>query len=150
MTSSSSPRTTAIKLGHVITERRHLPPPGARPPRSTPASWAPPPEALFPVWGMVRRQALDPAGAAPPTAELTDTDPAAIRWAAARMRAEWAARRHTTPVADMTGTQFCDAAGLTRRPPARIRRLRARRNRPAKPRPLPTVTTAWAQSMLIT
>src|SRR6266516_6042159 len=91
-----------------------------------------------------------PAGVAPPTAELTDTDPAAIRWAAARMRAEWAARRHTTPVADMTGTRFCDAARLTRRPPARIRRLRARRNRPAKPRPLPTVTTAWAQSMLIT
>lgn len=81
------------------------------------------PEALFPVWGMVRWQALDPAGVALPTAELTDTDPVAIRWAAGRMRAEWAARRHTTPVADMTGTQFCDAAGLTRRPPARIRRL---------------------------
>lgn len=76
------------------------------------------PEALLAVWGMVRRQTLDPAGVAPPTAELTDTDPAAIRWAAGRMRAEWAARRHTTPVADMTGTQFCDAAGLTRRPPA--------------------------------
>jgi SnoaL-like polyketide cyclase len=100
--------------------------------------------------GMVRRQAPGTAGVASLTAELTDTDPAAIRWAAARMRAEWAARRHTTPVADMTGTEFCGAAGLTRRPPARIRCLRARRNRPAKPRPLPTVTTAWAQSMLIT
>ncbi len=99
---------------------------------------------------MVRWQALDTAGVAPPTAEPTDTQRPAIRWAAARMRAERTARGHTTPVPDITGTPFCDAAGLTRRPPARTRHLRARRTRPAKPHPLPTVTTAWAQSMLTT
>ena len=29
------------------------------------------------------------------------------------MLAEWAARGHTTLVVDMTGTQFCDSAGLS-------------------------------------
>ncbi len=29
------------------------------------------------------------------------------------MIAEWAARGHTTLVVDMTGTEFCDSAGLT-------------------------------------
>jgi len=29
------------------------------------------------------------------------------------MLAEWAARGHTTIVVDMSGTQFCDSAGLT-------------------------------------
>jgi DNA-binding transcriptional LysR family regulator len=39
------------------------------------------PEDLFPAWALSQRQALAAAGVAPPTAELADTDLAAIRWA---------------------------------------------------------------------
>jgi DNA-binding transcriptional LysR family regulator len=46
------------------------------------------PAALFPAWALAQRQALDAAGIAPPTVELTDTDLAAARWAD-QPRVDW-------------------------------------------------------------
>jgi len=93
--SSSSPKTIGIKLGQIITERRHLPPPGARPPRSTPASWAPPREALFPIWAMARANRHRPGRH--PLGSCADE------------RRIGRPRVHH-PVADLTGTPLCNAA----------------------------------------
>jgi DNA-binding transcriptional LysR family regulator len=39
------------------------------------------PADLFPAWALSQRQALEEAGISPPTADLADTDLAALRWA---------------------------------------------------------------------
>jgi hypothetical protein len=79
--SSSSPKTIGIKLGQIITERgicRH-------PVHDRPGQRQRP--------GRRPGRHFSPSG---PWPGLTDTDLAAIRWAAARMSAESAARGYTT------------------------------------------------------
>ena len=48
-----------------------------------------------------------PVATAPTEIDVTTTDPLRA------MLAAWATRGHTMLVVDMTGTQFCDCAGLT-------------------------------------
>ena len=46
------------------------------------------PGDLFPAWALSERQALENAGISPPTADLADTDLAAVRWAD-QPRVDW-------------------------------------------------------------